>query len=155
VQAGGRGAAFGVGVSEVEPAGPVVGQDPPRLAENLAEGVHVGGRGGLVPVLARHPVVTLAPVGRAGDDAVSRLVWEGGEHAEGVTQVQCGSGVAPERGSSHRGSGGRVARRRAVRVRVVVARGFMALVLSFGVWLRWAVLLVVIGLVPSVRGYAE
>ena len=88
VHPGRAAAAGGVGVAEVEPARAVVGEHPPRLAEHVPHGVDVGGRGVLVPVLAGHAVVALAPVGRAGDDAVRRLVGHAGEHGAGVADVQ-------------------------------------------------------------------
>ena len=101
-------AAGGVGVAEVEPARPVVGEHPARLAEDVPHGVHVGGGGVLVAVLAGHAVVPLAPVGRAGDDAVRRLVGHPGEDRAGVADVERPRLAFRERGRavgvSHRAS---------------------------------------------------
>ena len=88
VHPGGAAAAGGVGVAEVEPARPVVGEHPPRLAEDVPHGVHVGGGAVLVAVLAGHAVVPLAPVGRAGHDAVRRLAGHRGEDRAGVADVE-------------------------------------------------------------------
>ena len=90
-----RGAADRVGVAEVEPAGSVVGQDPARLAERGAQGGDVAVRVGLAAVLAGDSIVTLGPVGRAGDDAVGRPVGHRSEDVARVACVQGRGGVAP------------------------------------------------------------
>src|SRR6185437_11642705 len=88
VHPGRTAAARGVGVAEVQPAGPVIGEHPARLAEDIAHRVDVGGGGVFVAVLASDAVVTLAPVGRAGDDAVRGLVGHAGKYAPDVANVE-------------------------------------------------------------------
>jgi len=88
VQPGDRAAAFTVGVAEVEPARAIIGQHAAGLVEDRSQDLDVGGRAGLEPVLTAHAVVALAPIRRAGDDAVGRLIGHRGEYRSGISDMQ-------------------------------------------------------------------
>jgi hypothetical protein len=95
VQAGGASPVGGVRVAEVEPARAVVGQDAARLRERASKGVDVGGRVLFVSVLPGHAVIAFAPVGRAGNDAISRPAGHLGQHLASVAHVERARRVTP------------------------------------------------------------